>query len=293
MNSSNQVVVGTFTNLTAARNAETQLRTFLKDANVTLVENDQDETLASREVGHNHHQSSGISGFFARLFGFEDDEMPSQTAKSYFETSYNAKKHFLIVKGTEQIEAAQRILVEAGADIETEATQYYTEAYQEGFTGTSREGLTGATREDFTGTTQEAMELREEQLRTTKETVKAGEVSIRKEIVSEVKTIEVPVSHEEIVIERRALDGIAQPGEIDVSAMGEKEVIRIPVTEEQVRVEKQVVAKEKIMVAKKVVEETEVVSDTVKREEARIESEGRVTGKRSTRRDDLDAQAGI
>lgn len=52
------------------------------------------------------------------------------------------------------------------------------------------------------------MQLREEELRARKHEVETGEVRARKEIVTETKTLEVPVQREAVVIERRP----ASPG---------------------------------------------------------------------------------
>ncbi|WP_285229596.1 YsnF/AvaK domain-containing protein [Paenibacillus albidus] len=78
--------------------------------------------------------------------------------------------------------------------------------------------------------------MREEQLNISKNKVQTGEVSVRKEVIEEQKTINVPVSHEEIVIERHAVnnDSTAEP-------VGAEETIRIPVSEEQVEVNKNTV----------------------------------------------------
>jgi len=119
-------------------------------------------------------------------------------------------------------------------------------------------------------TEQERLELREEELRTSTEQVEAGEVRVRKDVVSEDRTIDVPVTREEVVIERTPVAGReAARGDI-----GEGEEIRIPVREEQVRVEKTPVVREEVSLKKRQVQGTEKVSDTVRREEARIEQTG-------------------
>ena len=97
----------------------------------------------------------------------------------------------------------------------------------------------------------------------------AGEVRVRKEVVEEEKTIDVPVTREEVVIERHPASGRPVAGSIK-----EGEEIRVPLTEEEVRVEKRPVVKEEISVGKRKVQETETVRDTVRREEARIEEKG-------------------
>lgn len=116
------------------------------------------------------------------------------------------------------------------------------------------------------------IQLREEQLDVEKERVQAGEVRLRKEVVTEQRNIEVPVTREEVVIERHTAAG----GEPADGAIDEAEEIRIPLMEEEVRVEKTPVVREEVSVRKREVQDSERVSETVRREEARIESQGDV-----------------
>lgn len=118
---------------------------------------------------------------------------------------------------------------------------------------------------------EQRMQLREEQLRVGKQAVQTGEVGLRKEMVSEQQTVDVPVTHEEVVIERRS--GSGQPSDTPI---GEEETYRVPVREEQVSVQKQPVVREEIALGKRQVQDTQQVSETVRREEARIERKGDV-----------------
>ena len=118
---------------------------------------------------------------------------------------------------------------------------------------------------------EQRMQLREEQLRVGKQAVQTGEVGLRKEMVSEQQTVDVPVTHEEVVIERRP--GSGQPSDTPI---GEEETYRVPVREEQVSVQKQPVVREEIALGKRQVQDTQQVSETVRREEARIERKGDV-----------------
>lgn len=115
------------------------------------------------------------------------------------------------------------------------------------------------------------LRLREEQLDVSKNKVQTGEVNVHKEIIEEQKTINVPVTHEEIVIERRAVnnDTTAEP-------VGADETIRIPVSEEQVEVHKNTVVTGEVGIHKREVQGTEQVQDTVRREEARVGKSGEV-----------------
>jgi uncharacterized protein (TIGR02271 family) len=115
------------------------------------------------------------------------------------------------------------------------------------------------------------IQLREEELRPRKEAVEAGEVGIRKEVVEEQKTMDVPVTREEVTVERRPTE--RRPAEKPV---GEDEKLRVPVREEQVSVEKQPVVSEEVEIGKRKMEGTKEVGGTVRREEAQVEREGDV-----------------
>jgi uncharacterized protein (TIGR02271 family) len=116
------------------------------------------------------------------------------------------------------------------------------------------------------------MRLREERLRPEKETVEAGDAVLRKEVVSEQQTLDVPVTREEVIVERHPVAG-SRPAS---GTSREGEEIRVPVREEQVELEKQVVVTEEVSVGKRPVTETERVSGTVRREVARVETSGDV-----------------
>lgn len=109
----------------------------------------------------------------------------------------------------------------------------------------------------------------EEQLHVRKQPLETGEVKVRKEVYTEHKTIDVPVEREEVVIERRPAGGEATREGIHAG-----EEIRVPIREEQVKVEKQTVAKEQVSVGKRKVHETERVEGDVRKEDIKVETEG-------------------
>ncbi|GIP40483.1 hypothetical protein J31TS4_37630 [Paenibacillus sp. J31TS4] len=121
-----------------------------------------------------------------------------------------------------------------------------------------------------------SLRLREERLDVDKERVQTGEVTVHKDVVEEEKTINVPVTREEVVIERHSV----RDGETDGAPIGEDETIRIPVSEERVDVDKHQVVTGEVSIGKREVRDTEQVHDTVKREEAHVERSGdaRMTG---------------
>jgi uncharacterized protein (TIGR02271 family) len=122
---------------------------------------------------------------------------------------------------------------------------------------------------DDTEVTEDAkLRLRKEELDIAKDRVETGEVNLHKEIVEEHKAVDVPVAHEEVVIERRAIN---EPSDTPV---GTEETISIPVSEERIDVGKHTVITGEVAARKHEVEETEHVDEVLKREEARVDVEG-------------------
>ncbi|MBV9119387.1 MAG: YsnF/AvaK domain-containing protein [Chloroflexi bacterium] len=115
-------------------------------------------------------------------------------------------------------------------------------------------------------TTASSVQLREEQLQARTTQVQSGEVEIGKRVVTEEQTMNVPVTHEEIQIERHPVNRPAS-GTIDDTA---NETLRVPLTEERVEVEKRPVVTEEINVTKTPVTENQQVTETVRREEAEV-----------------------
>jgi len=114
------------------------------------------------------------------------------------------------------------------------------------------------------------VDLKKEDLHVRKENETVGEVRIRKDVVTEHKTLDVPVTHEEVVIERRA----ATAGESTSADIRPGEEIRIPVKEEHVHLEKSGHVAEHVKVGKRQVQKTEHVSGDVRHEELRVEKDG-------------------
>ena len=94
------------------------------------------------------------------------------------------------------------------------------------------------------------------------------EATITKEPITETKTIEVPLTHEEMTIERRPASGDA--GGMNTateSPVDSKKEIKVPLKKEDVEVTKQPYVKEEVAVKKKPITETRQVSEDVTSEE--------------------------
>jgi uncharacterized protein (TIGR02271 family) len=118
------------------------------------------------------------------------------------------------------------------------------------------------------------LELLAESLHIDKERIAEGDLTIRKEAITETQVISVPVIREELVIERRSRNGSSQ---IDVLA-GLREV-RIPVSRERVIVRKEPVVSEIVKVSKRRISETRRVTSEVLHEELKVQEQGRAVSR--------------
>ncbi len=142
----------------------------------------------------------------------------------------------------------------------------------DGWQQRTREARTVEGEERADRTTEREDELRvqrtEEELAAGTREREAGEVRVRKNVTMDRETAEVPTRREEVHVDRVPLEGEAATG----AEIGDEEV-SVPVTEEEVVVEKRPVVKEEIRIRKEVVEDTEIVEEDVRREEVEIDDE--------------------
>ncbi len=233
-----------------------------------------DREITSSTEKHKHHE-----GFWERISNFfseEPDHHEEQTRVSeteggygipqdrmrHFESRYQEGGVFVTVEGEDRRHQAETILQSLDGD---------TRDYSSEYSGT--ESVTGSSaRQDISGEGEHRIQLLSEQLRVNKERVQRGEVRLRKEVITEQQNIKVPVTREELIVER--LEGSdARPVSGEIGADSE---IRVPLSEEKVSVDKRPVVREEVRVGKRQVQNTETVSDQVRREELKVERDGDV-----------------
>lgn len=117
----------------------------------------------------------------------------------------------------------------------------------------------------------ETIQLKEEKIDVNTREVQTGEVRARKRVVEETKTVEVPVRHEEVVIERHKLNNGS-----DADGVSKDDEMVIPISEEQIEVTKHPVVKEEVSINKQEVEDTKQVSETVRKEDINVGTEGNI-----------------
>jgi uncharacterized protein (TIGR02271 family) len=131
---------------------------------------------------------------------------------------------------------------------------------------TANEGLAAARKAEET-----TVPLTEERLDASKrESTK--EATITKEPVTETKTVEVPVTHEEISVERKPV-GSSSTTTAERPVQSRTET-KVPLKQEEVQVTKQPYVKEEVSVKKKPVTETRTVTDQVTSEKVKVKGTG-------------------
>jgi len=113
--------------------------------------------------------------------------------------------------------------------------------------------------------------LSEEELDVSKRSVRAGEVDVHTRVETEHVSRPVNVRHEEVDIERRPVAGQRGAG---AGADFEEREIRIPVTEEELVVDKHPVVREEIVLRKRAVDEERRAEADLRRERVNIETKG-------------------
>jgi uncharacterized protein (TIGR02271 family) len=210
------------------------------------------ESAADRyEAGYD--DSSDLHGSFSAM------NIPDDRARYFahrFRHGHNSA--VVTVEAGDRVAEAESILRRYQADLgENAATYDYSDQ--------------SATTKERTQTTERAgevprrFELLGEVLRVHKDRVNRGEARIRKEVVTENKTVQVPVQREELVIERKPAAGERPAGTL------RNEEIRVPLSEEQARLAKSTVAREGVSVGKKPVEQVRDLETDVRHEELSVE----------------------
>ena len=125
------------------------------------------------------------------------------------------------------------------------------------------------------------MQLIQEELVARKQLVETGSVVLRKEVVIETRLVEVQVRREQLVVKHAPL-GAATPSpraharqdelEAHFRSLRPGETIRLELLEDEVVVRRRPVVYEEVVVGKRLVQHTQRLSATRRREQARIEA---------------------
>ncbi|WNB86697.1 PRC and DUF2382 domain-containing protein [Cellulomonas sp. ATA003] len=189
------------------------------------------------------------------------------------------------VKGAPRVEDSDGHLSETE---EAELYRYYGLDYTSGYDSTTTAGVdttttglastTGGTDVNEHGTvghdtsgptTDSAMTRSEEQLHVGTERVQTGRARLRKYVVTEQQTATVPVSHEEVRLEREPITDANIGDALDGPAISEEEH-EVVLTEERPVVAKETVPVERVRLDTDVVTEQQTVTENVRKEEIEL-----------------------
>ena len=164
------------------------------------------------------------------------------------------------------------------SDEENETLYTYYDGYlggttpgqEQGYAGDSREGLAGRDgvqgRDTSGPATDEAMTRSEERLHVGTEQVQAGRARLRKYVVTENVTQTVPVSHEEVRLEREPITD-ANRGDAMSGADISEEEHEVTLHAERPVTAKETVPVERVRLGKETVTEEHEVSETLRKEQ--------------------------
>ena len=113
----------------------------------------------------------------------------------------------------------------------------------------------------------------EEELTATVRSQEAGAVKIEKDVITEQRTLDVPVTEERVRVERRIVD---RPATAADSTAFDEVVIEVPLRSETVDIHKEARVAEEVVVSKEAVQRTERVTDTVRKEEVFVDEDATV-----------------
>lgn len=138
-----------------------------------------------------------------------------------------------------------------------------------------RDGVVG---HDTSGpTTDDAMTRSEEQLHVGTERVETGRARLRKHVVTEQQTVTVPVSHEEVRLEREPITD----GNVGAATSGpdlSDEEHEVVLTEERPVVQMETVPVERVKLGTETVTDERTVTEDVRHEEIEIDGDGTADG---------------
>jgi uncharacterized protein (TIGR02271 family) len=136
--------------------------------------------------------------------------------------------------------------------------------------GDGLEGRGTVGRDTSGPTTDDAMTRSEEQLRVGTETREAGRARLRKHVVTEHQQTTVPVSHEEVTLEREPITDANRGDAYDGPAISEEEH-EVTLHAERPVVDTEAVAVERVRLGKETVTDQETVGGEVRKEEVELD----------------------
>ena len=187
----------------------------------------------------------------------------------------------------DKVKDAPRVAVDGHLEPSEEDSLY--SYYDMAGTGQVDTGRTAGFEQDAPGTvghdtsgptTDRARTRSEEQLNVDKEKVETGRARLRKHVVTEQQTVTVPVTREEVRLEREPITDANRDAANDGPAISEEEH-EVVLTEERVVVSKETVPVERVRLDKETVTEQKTVTEDVRKEQIDLNDDTRTDADRN------------
>ncbi len=290
---SHRTVIGAFDDRASAQRAVDRLVQSGFDRDDVHLQDQQGQEIGTQQGGSTGSEHKG--GFFARLFGMDDDagaqQHPhAQQAYTYDEAVRRGSAVVVVDANDEQqADRASMLLHEAGAvDVDERSKAWRSEGWTPPQHG-MQQNLAGSPRSAVGTDQSQSLDVVEEQLQVGKRTVERGGVRVVQRVSSRPVRELVRLREEHAVVERRPVDRPATG--VDLSNFKEgtlevRETVEEPVVAKTARVV------EEVRVGKEVREHEETIEDTVRRKDVEVErlggagQTGRGTRERAVAADD-------
>jgi len=194
--------------------------------------------------------------------------MSAVTSAGDGQVTLNVVKDAALNSGWDTVPDADAVIIDTDPDTDTVLTATTTDVSTTGRAGSGGQREIGAY--EVAAEDELRIPVVEEELTATVRPTEAGAVRIEKRVVEEDRVLEVPVTDEQIRVERRIVD---RPVSADQTQAFEEIVIDVPMTTEQVELQKQARVAEEIVVSKEATQRTEQVTGTVRREEVFVDED--------------------
>lgn len=227
--------------------------------NQSLMSRSTTSSTSSASSGEKEHR-----GFFSRLFGLGEDDQQTQEYSQAMQRG-SALLTVTVADG-DDARRVETLMAKAGADEISERGQ--SQSVQAGSQRTQQSTRTDtASRGAATG---ETLKVMEEELQVGKRTAETGGVRIRQHVTERPVHEQIQLCEEHAIVERRPVDRVASPGEIDALSMQDRE-LEIRERAEQAVVGKTARVVEEVRVGKEVTGRTETIDETVRRTDVDVE----------------------
>jgi uncharacterized protein (TIGR02271 family) len=266
----NRTVIGVFEDYSKAENVARELANAGIPRDSIEVKSNFMTGAAGRSIEHEEHHEGGISGFFHRLFGAEDDD----TTRGHYAEAVRRGNAVVCVTATDdQVDQAAELMNAAGAmDIDRHVENYRrTSGYERHDPNAPGYSYDEAMRERQKlreGDETTSIPVVEEELQIGKKVVRRGGVRVYSRVVERPVEENISLREEHVKVERRNVDRPTTSTDTDrlrdtsveVTEMAEEPVVR-----------KRARVREEVVVGKETTQRTEKVRDTVRRTEVEVE----------------------